>query len=73
MKNIDTKTVKVTAIILAVVLAAIFVVYNIGVGVGMTRQKKTMEDQIFKACAVTQNDKCNMTIGDVRYVIEIEH
>lgn len=67
------KQFKTTAIILAVVLAAIFVVYNIGVGVGMTRQKKTMEDQIFKACAVTQEDRCNLTIGDVNYEIAIKH
>lgn len=67
------KQFKVTAIVAVVVLAMIFGIYTIGVGIGRTRQQKDMEDLIFKACAVTADDTTTMTIGDVRYRISIEH
>lgn len=67
------KQFKTTAIVVVVVLAMIFGIYTIGVGIGRTRQQKDMEDLIFKACAVTADDCTTMTIGDVRYKISIEH
>lgn len=67
------KQFKATAIIVVVVLALVFGIYSIGVGIGRSKQQKDMEDLIFKACAVTQEDCTTMTIGDVRYRISIEH
>jgi len=67
------KEVKTTLVVVAVVLAMIFGIYTIGVGIGRSKQQKDMEDLIFKACAVTAEDTTTMTIGDVRYRISIEH
>ena len=67
------KELKATVIVVAVVLAIIFGIYTVGVGIGRSKQKKDMEDLIFKACAVTVDDTTTMTIGDVRYRISIEH
>ena len=67
------KELKATVIVVAVVLAIIFGIYSVGVGIGRSKQQKDMEDLIFKACAVTVDDTTTMTIGDVRYRISIEH
>lgn len=67
------KELKATVIVVAVVLAIIFGIYTVGVGIGRSKQQKDMEDLIFKACAVTADDTTTMTIGDVRYKISIEH
>lgn len=67
------KELKATVIVVAVVLAIIFGIYTVGVGIGRSKQQKDMEDLIFKACAVTVDDTTTMTIGDVRYRISIEH
>ena len=67
------KELKATVIVVAAVLAIIFGIYTVGVGIGRSKQQKDMEDLIFKACAVTVDDTTTMTIGDVRYRISIEH
>ena len=72
----DKKTLKIiknVAAIFAGVVLAIFITYSIGMGAGMAHQKKTMEDEIFKAVAVTRNDTAEMTIGGVVYQITIKY
>lgn len=72
----DKKTLKIiknVAVIFAGVVLAIFITYSIGMGAGMAHQKKTMEDEIFKAVAATRNDTAEMTIGGVVYQITIKY
>ena len=72
----DKKTMKIVKMVTAycaIAIAAIFITYSIGVGAGMARQKKTMEDDIFKAVAATRNDTAEMTIGGIVYQITIKY
>lgn len=64
---------KTTAIVVVIVIGLVLGIYNFGVARGRQQQQKDIEDQIFKACAITAEDCTNMTIGDVRYKISIEH
>jgi hypothetical protein len=73
MNKNTMNVIKNVAIVFAGIMLAIFITYSIGMGAGMAHQKKAMEDEIFKACAVTENDTAEMVIGGISYVVTIKH